>query len=174
MEYHPCRTRSRSLSDLSKNFTDQVHPHPSLFYCDFMLFLLWFQVDLLWFRIVFYCNSNPFYCDSNNFVVNPSCFLVFSDCFIVIPGWGFGLLKHHTLMILPQQPEQTLKWKNTVKTQMMSDKLLCYFTTTQGSPTVLPSFSILVKPEKNYISSGSFKNFNFKVSARCANMLTSC
>ncbi|XP_011613600.2 complement C5 isoform X1 [Takifugu rubripes] len=31
---------------------------------------------------------------------------------------------------------------------------------------VLPSFSILVKPEKNYISYGSFKNFNFKVSAR--------
>lgn len=147
MEYHPCRTRSRSPSDLSKNFTDQVHPHPSLFYCD-----------------------------SNILVVNPSCFLVISDCFIVIPGWGFGLLKHHTLMILPQQPEQTLKWKNMVKTHMMSDNLfLCYyFTTAQSSPTVLPSFSILVKPEKNYISSGSFKNFNFKVSARCANMLTSC
>ncbi|XP_045898930.1 complement C5-like [Micropterus dolomieu] len=31
---------------------------------------------------------------------------------------------------------------------------------------VLPSFSILVEPEANYISYGSFNNFNFKVSAR--------
>lgn len=40
--------------------------------------------------------------------------------------------------------------------------------------SVVPSFSILVEPEANYISYGLFNRFNFKVSARWINMLTSC
>lgn len=119
MEYHPCRTRSRSPSGLSKNFTGQVHPQSSLFYCDSMLILLWFQIDCIaiptCFIVIptFCCESKSFSCDFR--------------LFIVIPGWGFGLLMHRTLTILPQQPEQTLKWKNTVKTQMTPDNLLlCY------------------------------------------------
>ncbi len=39
--------------------------------------------------------------------------------------------------------------------------------------SVLPSFSIIVEPEANYISYGNFDRFNFKVSARWTNMLPS-